>query len=144
MTFLLECGSADEISDVDREVGKRLGRDTFAPHEDTHESVALVPRLTVDFEPGGSQIHKPNLAHSRPSIERDLDAAVQAQGGVSNLDEQQDVSGLRVLRRIEVPARAEEHHIGLELAVEPRELDGVLDGHGCAIPEAGHPQAIEA
>jgi hypothetical protein len=98
----------------------------------------------MDLELRGRQVDEPDLANPDPRVERDLDAPIQPKGGVGDLDEQQHVGRLRMAGPVKILPRAKQQHVGLQLAVEPGERDGILDAHMRPIPQARYPQASEA
>jgi hypothetical protein len=89
----------------------------------------------MDLEPRGREIDQPDLLDPDSRVERDLDAAVQPQGGVGDLDQQQHVGRLRMRGGVEVLTRAQQDDIGLQLAIFRRELDRILEVHDGPVTE---------
>src|SRR5262245_11549157 len=77
----------NEVRDVDGEVRERVGRDALASPEDPHATVAVTQGLAMNLEPLGGQIEQPDLLDPDPRVERNLDAAIQPERCVGNLDE---------------------------------------------------------
>ena len=60
-----------------------------------HQAVLPLDGFAKDRQSAGLDITQPDLGNAVARIERKLDIAVVIEGGVGNLDDQQDVSGCR-------------------------------------------------
>jgi len=102
-----------------RQGGQGLVGGDFGDH-----AVVLVGRISVDQNPRLFEVDQPDLGDARPGVERNLDQTIDAQGGVGNFHEEQDVLGGRAAGGVEVGAGAQQDEIrlGLRAFVEPHRI----------------------
>ena len=108
---------AEDILNHDTEVRKGQEGQAHAAWATLHVTIAPggAGRLSVDFNVVLGEIDQPGFTNAGATIQGDFRVTVKSDGGISDLNDQQDVGGARMASRIEIRAWGEERHVRLRL-----------------------------
>src|SRR5579872_2493429 len=89
-----ESGRAEDVGDGEALLGERRGRDRLAAPAGTDLPIPLARRPPMDEDGLRIEIDQPDLGNAVLGVEGELPLAVVDEGGVRDLDEEEDVPGV--------------------------------------------------
>src|SRR5689334_21828572 len=88
---LLQLGSAEDLSNLDREIGKGEQRQPITPMVVRYASILPVPRFAEHLHGFGIKIDQPGLRDTGADVHRDLDATVVVERAMRHFDHEQHI-----------------------------------------------------
>ena len=128
MTFWGRGGRALEIA----QAWQQTRRDRLFPSVVGDGAIDPVGWIGVDVNHVFVQIDEPVLRQASPRVDARLDIAVVVDRGLCDLDDEQDVGGTGMSRRVEICLRPKQHDVRFGL-VEQIQPDRSLHAHGSVV-----------
>src|SRR6266571_8267850 len=97
-------GSAEQLADADTDVRQEQGSERRLAAEDLLVGVHVTSGLPMSFDAIRCEVHEPCFGHTGPGVAGELGVTVVSEGGIRDLDDEQDVARGGMLRRVEVSA----------------------------------------
>src|SRR6266550_9163095 len=101
-------GSAEDLADADADARQEQGRERRVAAEDLLVGVGVAAGFSMSFDAIRREVHEPRFGDTGPGVAGELGVTVVSEGGIRDLDDEQDVARGGMLGRVEVSAWCDE------------------------------------